>query len=128
MGGDMEKKFENEELEKAVRMAKEMGLKVWTSDNIPFNIIRYVFFDNGKTYGYCEASFGGVTYSTRHKVGQRHGTGFRMYNTSSMANKEDIARTLRHAPSWAYNMAGEIKKMTFEQHIKEVKILKYYEL
>lgn len=128
MGGDMEKKFENKELEKAVKMAKEMGLRVWTSHNFN-NTISYVFFDNGKTYGYCEASFGGVTYSTCHKskYGSGCGTGFRMYSDTSTANKEDIQRTLEHAPGWAWHKAENIKKITFEAHAKEVK-LKYYEL
>jgi hypothetical protein len=118
-------KYVNEELKKAVEIAKAGGLNVWTFKNQD-ETIGQIFFDNGETFGSAHHDFVGIKYMTCHRADRSNGTGFGLYSTSGTANLNDIERTLAYAPSWA--MGKTIQKETMIEHITRDKVLTWRQL
>ena len=117
--------YENELLEKAVNLAKEMGLTVWTFEAT--GTIKQVFFDNGKVYGTVSDKFGFLSYATCHKANSISGTGLQIEETCEVS-KDCINKTLLFCPNFTGSKySNSIVKQTFEKHIKN-SILKYYKL
>lgn len=120
-------KYENDELEKAVQIAKRHGLDVWTFKSND-GVIGQIFFDDGKTFGSAQHHYGGLKYMTCHRANQRSGTGFGLTGCSDRANWEDIERTLAFIPNWAVGYAESVVKESMEQHIKRDKVLTWRKL
>lgn len=119
-------RYKNEELKKAVKIAKANGLKVWTFVSID-DVIGQVFFDNGETFGSAHHDFGGIKYMTCHRADRSNGTGFG-FTSSGTANMQDIRKTLDYAPAWARINGPGIIKETMEEHIKRDKVLTWRQL
>jgi len=120
-------KYENDELERAVQIAKRHGLTVWTfkSHN---DVIGQIFFDNGKTCGSAHHHYGGLKYMTCHRANKNSGTGFGFNGGSGLANWGDIERTLAFVPDWASGYAKSVVKESMEEHIKRDKVLTWRKL
>lgn len=116
--------YENELLEKAVNLAKAMGLTVWTFEST--GTIKQVFFDNGKFYGTVSDKYGFLSYATCHKANATSGTSLQIEETCEVS-EDCINKTLLFCPGWANLHSKSIVKQTFETHIKN-SILKYYKL
>ncbi len=93
-----ELKFKNKELELTYKLSKEQGYRVHTSIAQAKDVITYFYIDNGISYGYVEARYSGVSYSTCHKPKKYIGSGYSItgLNNIDVASIEKINETLKH--------------------------------
>lgn len=130
----MNRKFQNESLQRVCDISKEKGYKVYTFEATG-NIRQVFIVDNEGRICTVSESFGGVRYATVHKVsvGSGFGTGFGItgYNDIEFASIEKIDDALKMiAPYWINpSDAIKVKKYAnWDEYTKINFILKYYEL
>lgn len=121
------RKFENQDLEKVVSIAKDRGYKVYTFKSS--GNIKQIFIVNQESQiGSCSAYFSGVNFSTVHKPNQSVGTGFR--TSGEFADPERIDLCFRTYPEWYVSDKNVVKYKSWDEYISSPinRILKYYEL
>lgn len=130
----MKTNFKNEELKKAVRIAKENGYRVFTS-KCSFDSydkeVEYVFvISKENKIGYIEAFYDHLHYSTEHVPCKEFGGGFGLYDLMELqyADIDRIKQCVETVkPFWAKK--GEVKKYKdWNDFLSKNTILKYYEL
>lgn len=120
------RKFENQDLEKVVSIAKDRGYKVYTFQSAG-NIKQIFIVNQENQIGSCSAYFGGITFSSVHKPDKEIGTGFRV--SGEFADPEKLDICFRSYPSWPTSK-NVIKYKSWDEYISSPinRILKYYEL
>ena len=126
-----ERIFKTGDLEKAVKIAKEKGYKVYTFESSS-KYIKQVFFEDLKKgiVGSGSAYFSGMRFSTVHKKNKvQNGTGFgSLIEGEDFNSPFDIDVCFITYPYW-YNSGKIVEKYkSWEEYLKENTILNYYEL
>lgn len=97
-------KFENAELKDVYRIAKEGGLKVYTTQNPEKETITYFWITNGTQLVYCQRHYSGVKFSSEHQVqnGSGLGTGFGLTNNEPVVVNgiDELEEYFTYRPAW----------------------------
>jgi hypothetical protein len=124
--------FTNAELADIYRMAKEDGLKCYTSvSSTPKEKISYFWITDGTQIVYCQAQYSGVTFSSEHKPknGSGLGTGFGLTNNEPVVinNVDEIKEFFTYRPNWTLRHAVN-KWKNWEEFANNERILKVIEI
>lgn len=121
------KEFKNEALQKAYKIAKEAGYKVFTY--VPSGkYITNFHYSDGTNIAYIQADYSGLSISTVHKPNRVTGTGFGVAANILVNDLEDLKEGFINYPNWAKSSDRQsvVKFAHLNDYINKESILKYY--